>query len=79
MNTIIRAFLNKTFKSWTVWAGIIGWILTSIPAFLESLGTAVGGLSPGLSAKITILVMLLARLRGIIMPILGKAGAAPNP
>lgn len=66
----LRMILNKAFKSWTVWAGLIISVLTAIPDVMQQVVDLVGTISPSLAAQVTALLLVVTRLRGIILPIL---------
>jgi preprotein translocase subunit SecY len=66
----LRLILNKAFKSWTVWAGILISVLTAIPDVMAQLIDLVGQISPALAAQATALLLVVTRLRSILVPIL---------
>lgn len=70
MYDIIRALLTKSFKSWTVVAGLLVIILTSVPDLFQTVIDTVGADSPALVAKLTAALLIVARIKGIALPIL---------
>lgn len=70
MLIFVKKFLNKSFKSWTVWAGLVTVILTSIPDLVTSFIPFLTAVSAPAAAKATALIMLITRLRTIVLPIL---------
>lgn len=81
MLDLIRAFLTKSFKSWTVVASLLLIVLTSVPSLFQTVIDTVGADSPAVAAKLTAGLLLLTRLRSILGPILtgllGKESAKP--
>ena len=74
MWTFVKLFLNNTFKSWTVWAGILMSLLTLLPDVLNQVLSVVGTVSPALAVKVTAVILVVARLRSILLPILQNLG-----
>lgn len=75
----LRALLNKSVPSWTVWLSIAWAILSGLPEVLTTVIGWFGEVTPGLTAQVVALTLLLARMKSIAGPIilglLGKGEA----
>ena len=66
----LKAILNKSLPSWTVWLGV-GWaVLSGLPDLMTTVVGWFGDVTPELTAKVVAISLLIARARSIVQPII---------
>ena len=65
----IKAILNKSLPSWTMWLGIIWAVISGLPDVMVTIVGWFGEVTPELTAKVVAASLMVARLRSIVQPV----------
>jgi hypothetical protein len=65
----VKAILNKSIPSWTVWLGLVWAVLSGLPDVLVTVVGWFGEVTPELTAKVVAISLLIARARSIVQPV----------
>jgi len=65
----LKAILNKSLPSWTMWLGVAWAIVSGLPDVLTTVVSWFGDVTPELTAKVVAVSLLIARARSIVQPV----------
>ena len=75
----LRALLDRSLPSWTVWLSVAWAVISGLPEVLTTVIGWFGTVTPELTAQVVAFTLLLARLRSIAGPIiLGLLGKSED-